>query len=404
MQGPLRLNFERKSCRLGRKAGIAQTLAALLLATGCSLVPASGPSSRAISKVAKGKVGDARVEVIDVNDEVARRLVAHAQPRLFSDTLGDGLPAGTIIERGDGVAVSIWEAPPAVLFGSASGDPRTTSSSSTSRGTTLPEQMVDNEGRIVVPFVGSLTVAGMSPKQVESQISTRLVGKAHQPQVLVQLTHNANTTVTVVGEVANTAHVPLTPRGERLLDILASAGGTRQPVGKSTIQITRGTEIASLPLELVIRDPRQNIRLQAGDVVTALFQPYSFTALGATGRNEEIQFEATGLTLSQALGRVGGLQDARANAKGVFVFRFEDPAHLSAEQRSNVQLTPDGKAPIIYQIDLHDPRNIFVSQNFPMRDKDVLYIANAPLADIQKFVNVIYSSILPAATAATVIP
>jgi polysaccharide export outer membrane protein len=404
MQGSLTLNSERKSYGPYRKAGIAQTLAVLLLTSGCSMVPTSGPSSRAISKLATSDIGDKRVEVVNVDDEVARRLVAHAQPRLFSDVLGDGSPVGTIIGRGDGLAVSIWEAPPAVLFGPGGGDPRATSSSSTARGTTLPEQMVDNDGRIVVPFVGALTVAGKSPKQVEQQIVTRLSGKAHQPQVLVQLTRNTNTTVTVVGDVANTTHVPLTPRGERLLDILASAGGTRQPVGKSTIQITRGTEIASLPLELVIRDPRQNIRLQAGDVVTALFQPYSFTALGATGRNEEVPFEATGLTLSQALGRVAGLQDARANAKGVFVFRFEDPAHLSAEQRSNVQLTPDGKAPIIYQIDLRDPRNMFVSQNFPMRDKDILYIANAPLADIQKFVNVIYSSILPAATAATVIP
>jgi polysaccharide export outer membrane protein len=264
--------------------------------------------------------------------------------------------------------------------------------------------MVDDEGRIVVPFVGSLPVAGMSPKQVERQITGRLAGMAHQPQVLVQLSRNSNTTVTVVGEVANTTRVPLTPRGERLLDILASAGGTRQPVGKMTIQITRGTQITSMPLERVIRDPQQNVRLQAGDIVTALFQPYSFTALGATGRNEELPFEATGLTLSQALGRVNGLQDARANAKGVFIFRFEDPANLSPEQRSRVVLTPDGKAPIIYQVDLRDPHSLFIAQNFPMRDKDVLYIANAPLADIQKFVNVIYSSILPAATAATVIP
>lgn len=404
MQGPLILNSERKSLGSDRRVGIIQALVVLLLASGCSMVPTSGPSSRAISKVATGNVGDKRVEVIGVDDEIARRLVAHSQPSLFSDTLGDGQPAGTIIRKGDGLAVSIWEAPPAVLFGAGGGDPRATSSSSTSRGTTLPEQMVDEEGRIVVPFVGSLPVAGMSPKQVERQITSRLAGMAHQPQVLVQLSRNSNTTVTVVGEVANTARVPLTPRGERLLDILASAGGTRQPVGKMTIQITRGTQITSMPLERVIRDPRQNIRMQTGDIVTALFQPYSFTALGATGRNEELPFEATGLTLSQALGRVNGLQDARANAKGVFIFRFEDPANLSPEQRSRVVLTPDGKAPIIYQVDLRDPHSLFIAQNFPMRDKDVLYIANAPLADIQKFVNVIYSSILPAATAATVIP
>ena len=373
-------------------------------ASGCNIAPTSGPSSRAIGKIATSKVHDGRIELIGVTDLVARRLAERAKPLLFSDTLGDGLPAGTIIERGDAIAISIWEAPPAVLFGAGGGDPRMTSSNSTARGTTIPEQVVDNDGRVIVPFVGALLVAGLSTKQVQQRVAERLAGKAHQPQVLVQLTRNANTTVTVVGDVASTTHVPLSPRGERLLDILASVGGTRQPVNKATIQITRGALTTSMPLDRVIRDPRQNIRLQAGDVVTALSQPYSFTALGATGRNEEIQFEGTGLTLSQALGRMSGLQDSRANAKGVFVFRFEDPANLTPEQLAKVTLTADGKAPIIYQINLRDPQSLFVVQTFPMRDKDVVYVANAPIADIQKLVNVIYSSILPAATVAAVLP
>jgi polysaccharide export outer membrane protein len=63
-------------------------------------------------------------------------------------------------------------------------------------------------------------------------------------------------------------------------------------------------------------------------VVTALFQPYSFTALGATGANAEIAFEATGITLAQALGRAGGLQDQRADVRGAFLFRLEDPRAL----------------------------------------------------------------------------
>jgi polysaccharide export outer membrane protein len=66
-----------------------------------------------------------------------------------------------------------------------------------------------------------------------------------------------------------------------------------------------------MPLIEIIRDPRQNIHLRSGDVVTALFQSNSFTALGASGRNEEIDFEAQGITLAQALGRIGGLQDMR---------------------------------------------------------------------------------------------
>lgn len=86
--------------------------------------------------------------------------------------------------------------------------------------------------------------------------------------------------MTVLGEVVSNRRMPLTPRGERLLDALAAASGPRQPVGKTTIQLARSGRTASMPLDTIIRDPAQNIVLRPGDVVTALFQPYSFTALG----------------------------------------------------------------------------------------------------------------------------
>jgi polysaccharide export outer membrane protein len=67
-------------------------------------------------------------------------------------------------------------------------------------------------------------------------------------------------------------------------------------------------------------------------------------------------------------------------------------------------LTPDGKVPVIYRVDFSDPASLFISQSFPIRNKDVLYVSNAPLADIQKFISVLYSAVLPVATAAAVAP
>jgi len=143
----------------------------------------------------------------------------------------------------------------------------------------------------------------------------------------------------------------------------------------------------------VIRDPRQNIPLRAGDVVTALFQPLSFTALGATGKSDEINFEARGISLAQALARAGGLVDTRSNAEGVFIFRFESEQALRFS--ADVPTTPDGRVPVIYRVDLKDPRSFFVAQSFPMENKDVLYIANAPGSELQKFLNLLLSTIYP---------
>lgn len=381
---------------------MGSTLVALTL-SACASLPASGPSTGSINGIASNPTG-AGIKVIDLTDAVARDLLANSRQTLFSEDLGDGRAIGSVVGKGDVLDIAIWEAPPAALFGMAGGSAQLSESGSTiSRGTSLPEQMVDSDGQITLPFVGRVQADGRTPQQIAQVITARLVGKAHQPQAIVRLTRNAAANVTVVGDVVKSTRMPLTSRGERILDALAIAGGVKQPVGKMTLQITRGMKVTSLPLETVIRDPRQNVRLQPDDVMTVLYQPYSFTALGALGRNEELPFEATGLTLVQALGRVSGLQDARANVKGVFVFRLEDPSALNPADRASASITPDGKIPVIYRINLKDPTTFFIAQSFQIRNKDLLYVSNAPMADIQKFLGVIFSTVLPAATTAAVI-
>src|SRR5208337_2730870 len=223
---------------------------------------------------------------------------------------------------------------------------------------------------ILVPFAGRIPAAGKTLQSIEGEIVSRLTGKANQPEVLVRMTHNFSLNATVVGEVNVSTRVQLVPGNERLLDALAAAAGVRQPVNKTTIQVTRANNVYSLPLETIIRDPQQNVPLLPGDVVTALFQPYSFTALGSTGKNEEINFETQGITLAQALARSGGLIDQRSNARGVFIFRFEPKDALPCPH-DPVATTPEGMVPAVFRIDLTDPTSFFLIQSFPMENRDI---------------------------------
>lgn len=374
------------------------SLVAGTLLTGCaglySTLPTSGPTAKQVAD-SGDLINGSGIQIIDVNDAVARKVLASRRLDLFSETFATSSRINYFIGAGDVIEVSVWEAPPASLFGSGAIDPR--SGPSTTRITALPEQMVNSDGGINIPFVGQIQAAGKNPQQIEAEIVKRLKGKANQPQVLVRVIRNNTANVTVVGEVTSSTRMPLTARGERLLDALAAAGGTRQPVGKMTLQITRGDQVQALPLDTIIRDPRQNIVLQPGDVITSLFQPLSFTVLGATGKNEEINFEAQGISLAQALARSGGLQDARADAQGVFIFRLESPAAVDA---GSVRLatTPEGKIPVIYRINLKDPSMFFVAQGFQVQNKDVLYVSNAPAAELQKFLTLIVSAIYPIAS------
>ena len=367
----------------------------VVLLAGCAgAIPTSGPSRAQIDRAAQAP-STTGIQIVDLTDSVARRLFEERSTGDFSTTLGNSTAFQQQLGIGDTVEVSIWEAPPATLFSAAqlsgSGAPGTSSV------TTLPDQTIDGNGNITIPFIGLVKAAGRTPTQLQRDIVERFKNMAHDPQVLVRLSRNATSYVTVVGDVATNTRMPLTARGERVLDALATAGGVRESVDKVTIQVTRGNTVASLPLQTLIRDPRQNVPLHAGDVVTALFQPYSFTVLGATGKNQEINFEAQGVTLAQALARAGGLDDTRSDVRGVFIFRFENVNALQWPS-TPVRTTADGKVPVIYRVDLRDPNSFFVAQNFVMDNKDFLYVSNAPVTEAQKVLNLFFSVAYPVVT------
>lgn len=365
-----------------------------LALSGCATMPdwlsSSGASREQVQERETARIEG--IELIDVDDALARKLAAAKKLGQLADVFPSSSTNNYLIGPGDIIEVSVWEAPPAMLFGAVVLDPN--AGPTTTRVVTLPSQMVTPDGTITMPFAGRVSVKGRTTQEIEADIVKRLTGKANEPQVLVRVVQNNTSNVTVVGEVNNSTLMSLTPKGERLLDALAAGGGVRQPINRVAIQLSRDNVTATMPLDAIIRDPKQNVMLKPGDVVTALYQPQSFSVLGATGKNEEIPFEAQGISLAQALARSGGLIDSRADARGVFVFRFEDPKLIETAAPAESATA----VPVVYQIDLRDPASFFVTQNFPIQDRDVIYVSNSPAAEFEKFLRLVVSVAVPSVT------
>jgi polysaccharide biosynthesis/export protein len=343
------------------------------------------------------------VRLIQITEPIAEQVNLAEIEGDFASGIGDAVPIGTRVGVGDTLEITIWEAAPAALFGTAVLDTGIGSSVQTSRPNTLPGILVGPGGTITIPFAGQVPAAGRTLREIEQDIVARLRGKAHLPQAMVRIAHNATANVTVLGDVKAPQRVPLTPRGERLLDVIAAAGGTNQALDRMTIEVTRGSIVQRMAARDVIHNPRENIILKSDDVVNVLYQPYSFTVMGATGKNDEVRFEGLGLTLAQALGRVGGLQDQRADPRGIFLFRWERPALLGS-MAQGMHPNADGLVPVVYQADLKQPGTYFAAQHFRMRDGDVLYVSNSKVAELQRFLGILSSSILPVATVRTILP
>jgi polysaccharide export outer membrane protein len=379
---------------LHRWARLAVAVLGLGLASACTSLGGTGPSTGAIRAAqSKGEsYADGAIQVLPLGPELVAALNRYEQAASFAELFGDSGVSATVIAPGDQLDIAIWEAPPAVLFGTLPGNRQLGGASDLAANIPIPRQQVDEQGMITIPFVGRIKVAGMRPEQVESLIVGRLRRRANNPQAVVRLVANETRTATILGEVGSSRQISLTARGERLLDALALAGGTRHPVEQSTVQLARGERRAVMPLERVINDPLQNVRLRPGDVVTVQHQPFSFVALGAVVRSAEVPFEGKGITLAEALGRVGGLNDRRADVKGVFVFRLEDRAALPMLSTAGIRTTADGRVPVVYTLRLTDAASLFAMQDFRMRDGDVLYVSTAPGVDLERFLQTITST------------
>ena len=334
------------------------------------------------------------VELIDVNGAVAQSLYQAQVNQSFAQ-LGDGTSSIGAINIGDVLDITIWEAPPAVLFGGA----LSSTGSGNAQQTKLPEQMVSSSGTISVPFIGDVSVLGKTPVQVQNIIKGRLKKMANQPQVMVRMVQNNAANVSVI-RAGNSVRMPLTAAGERVLDAVAAVGGSTANVQDTNVQLTRGNVVRTIALEDLVAHPRQNILLRRGDVVTMITNPSTFTSMGAVGHTQQIGFSVKGLSLAEAVGRMGGLQDYSADARGVFVFRYAPLSELPPEKQSKwVEKGYGDRAeiPVVYRLNLADANSMFWMQRFPVKDKDVVYVSNAPMAEVRKFLSFVFSPVVSGA-------
>jgi polysaccharide biosynthesis/export protein len=209
--------------------------------------------------------------------------------------------------------------------------------------------------------------------------------KAIEPQAIVTVVDSVTNTATVSGEVVSGARLQLSLKGDRLLDLIAEAGGAKAPVYQVFVRLSRGGITATIPMETLVSHPAENIYAWPGDVLTLIQVPQSFSVLGAAGRNAQLNFTAEKMTLVEALAAAGGLIDERSDPAGVFLFRYEPAAVVDALKAPNLATGPGGASPVVFHLDLSDADSYFLAQRFPVEDKDIIYVANAQLNELRKF-------------------
>ncbi len=278
---------------------------------------------------------------------------------------------------GDVLSVTIFEADSGGLFSGANGN-----------RAVFPQVAVDRDGSISLPYSGLLKVKGKTPLQVQDLIVESLEGKAIQPQVMVSVVENESNRITLSGDVSKPGLYPLPINGVRLLDAVAEAGGSKFPARETYVTLVRGDRQGVQLLETVIAQPDENVYVAQGDRIYISHDPQRYTVLGAVKKPSVYTFDASSISVLEAIAAAGGLNDNRADATGVFVFRYEDPKILES---LNIPHSREvrGKVPTVYRINMQHAKSYFYAQSFHLQDKDSVFVSNAKGVEIGKLLNLI---------------
>jgi polysaccharide export outer membrane protein len=310
-------------------------------------------------------------------------------------------PAEIRFGVGDLVGVTIFEAAAGGLFIPPDAGARA------GNFVNIPDQAVDRNGNIQVPYAGSIPAANRTPSQVQADIQARLQNRAIEPQVVVTLKEQRTSLVSVLGEVNAPTRLPVTAAGDRVLDAISRAGGPKNQGFETYVTLQRGDKKASVSFLRLLNEPANNIFIRPGDTVFLYREPHTFLAFGASGRNGQFPFEKEKLTLAEAVARASGLLDERADPTSVFLFRLEPrkvAEAIGADPTKKVEyvmpavynVRPDDMVPVIYNVNLREPVGYFHATNFRMRNYDVLFVSNASSVEVLKvlqFVRIAISTV-----------
>ncbi len=377
-----------------RLSGYLTALAVAFAALGgCTMVPDSGPSRRDVeSQATVSAIDTSRGSLLDYALVDLNRFVLpwieDLGPGSLLQTFGAGHGPAPEIEVGvgDTLQVTLFEAQAGGLF------IPTDAGSRPGNFVSLPNQTVDARGYITVPYAGQVRALNRGTPAIQKDIIDRLKDRAIDPQAIVSIVAQTSTQVTVIGDVGTPGKIAINPAGDRVLDAISRAGGIRNPGYEEFVTLQRNGLKGTVYFINLVRDPRENVFVAPGDTLYVYQYQRAFMAFGATGASGQFKFLQETVTLSDAVGKAGGLIDNRAEPGQVFVYRIEKRSTLERMGVNTEKFVSDRQyIPTIFRVNFRDPSGFFAARQFPMRDNDIIYVDNAAEVEITKFLAMITS-------------
>ncbi|WP_139556654.1 polysaccharide biosynthesis/export family protein [Methylotetracoccus oryzae] len=336
--------------------------------------------------------------LVPVTTDVVTRLQTERTQAVARDAKRE-IPADWIIDPaslvyrlgpGDQLEVAVWDHPElSMTQAPTAASPSATDAAQTQVGSGLAALTVSANGAIFFPFAGTTKVAGRTVEEVREILTQALARYIAVPQVDVRVTSFRSKKVLVTGEVMKPTGVPISDVPLRLLDAIQAAGDVRPTAAMDRVKVIRKDKTLTISLLHIYDFGRfdENIVLLPGDIVEIENADSEHVyVMGETTRQGLRPFERGGLTLAAAL--MGSAQSPILGASsgggnsgggGGLIMATADASQIIVLRQGQTK-------PIVYLLDGNRPDKLELASRFPLRHKDVVYVATANIHRFGKVV------------------
>jgi len=254
------------------------------------------------------------------------------------------------------------------------------------RSTNLSGIRVSEAGSIFVPYVGKVRVAERTPDNARLTLQRQLEAIAPGAQVQLSMAEGRENSVDIIDGVSSPGNVKLPDQNFSVLAAISASGGVPDSVNNPQVKLIRGHKTYKQSLARLFEDSNLNTRLRGGDQIIVEADKRYFLTLGSAGSESQFDFNRDKLSALDALSIMGGVNESRANPKGVLILREYPASALNAGTRGPRQQR------VVFTIDLTTSDGLFSARNFPINSGDLVLATESPLSGVNAVVGLIGST------------